>query len=105
MRGLAGKRVLITGAATGIGRAAAIRFAEEGAGVAVNFIGDAEPAEALIEELNRIHPEGGHVLAPADVWRKVRLSVEAGTLKHPVSYATYVDDSFAKAGQPALIAL
>jgi glucose 1-dehydrogenase len=67
MRGLTGKRVLITGAATGIGRAAAIRFAEEGASVAVNFIGDAEPAEALIEELNRIHQDGGHVLAPADV--------------------------------------
>ena len=67
MRGLDGKRVLITGAATGIGRATAIRFAEEGASVAVNFVGDSEPAEALIEELTRISPDGGHVLAPADV--------------------------------------
>jgi glucose 1-dehydrogenase len=67
MRGLEGKRVLITGAATGIGRASAIRFAEEGASVAVNYIGDPEPAEALIEELTRISPDGGHVLAPADV--------------------------------------
>ncbi len=40
MRGLSGKRVLVTGGATGIGRAAALRFAEEGASVAVNFIGD-----------------------------------------------------------------
>jgi glucose 1-dehydrogenase len=67
MRGLKGKRVLITGAATGIGRATAIRFAEEGASVAVNFIGDPEPAEALVEELTNIFPDGGHVLAPADV--------------------------------------
>jgi glucose 1-dehydrogenase len=67
MRGLDGKRVLITGAATGIGRATAMRFAEEGASVAVNFIGDPEPAEALIEELNGINPAGGHVLAPADI--------------------------------------
>ena len=67
MRGLEGKRVLITGAATGIGRATAIRFAEEGASVAVNFVGDQEPAEALIEELTRISPEGGHMLAPADI--------------------------------------
>lgn len=67
MRGLDGKRVLITGAATGIGRATALRFAEEGASVAVNFVGDPEPAEALIEELMAISPEGGHVLAPADI--------------------------------------
>jgi glucose 1-dehydrogenase len=67
MRGLQGKRVLITGAATGIGRATAIRFAEEGASVAVNYIGDPEPAEALIDELTRLSPDGGHVLAPADV--------------------------------------
>jgi glucose 1-dehydrogenase len=67
MKGLGGKRVLITGAATGIGRAAALRFAEEGASVAVNFIGDPEPAEALIEELTQVNPDGGHVLAPADV--------------------------------------
>jgi glucose 1-dehydrogenase len=67
MRGIAGKRVLVTGAATGIGRAAALRFAEEGASVAVNFIGDAEPAEALIDELALACPEGEHLLAPADI--------------------------------------
>lgn len=67
MRGLAGKRVLITGGATGIGRAAALRFAREKASVAVNFIGDPEPAESLIEELSLAHPEGSHVLAPADI--------------------------------------
>ena len=67
MHGLDGKRVLITGAATGIGRATALRFAEEGASVAVNFIGDREPAEALVDELAEANPEGVHILAPADV--------------------------------------
>ncbi len=67
MRGLSGKRVLVTGGATGIGRAAALRFAEEGANVAVNYVGDSEPAEALVEELAELFPEGEHLLAPADI--------------------------------------
>jgi NitT/TauT family transport system substrate-binding protein len=44
-------------------------------------------------------------MVPAEFDDMMRLSVEAGTLKHPVPYATYVDDSFAKAGRPAPIAL
>ncbi len=67
MRGLAGKRVLITGAASGIGRAAAVRLAEEGASIAVNFIGRPEPAEELVDTLSGINPDGVHMLAPADI--------------------------------------
>ena len=67
MRGLHGKRVLITGGATGIGRAAALRFAREHASVAVNFIGDPEPADTLLEELQLANPDGNHFLAPADI--------------------------------------
>lgn len=67
MRGLAGKRVLVTGGATGIGRASALRLAAEGASVAVNFIGDPEPAEALVEELGDLCPEGEHLIVPADI--------------------------------------
>ena len=40
------KNVLITGASSGIGQAIAIRFAQEGANVAINYRSDAEQAEA-----------------------------------------------------------
>ena len=35
----------------------------------------------------------------------MQLSVAAGSLKHPVPYETYVDDSFARNGRPATISL
>jgi len=35
----------------------------------------------------------------------MRLSIEAGTIKHEIPYATYVDESFARIAEPAAIAL
>ena len=35
----------------------------------------------------------------------MRLSMEAGTIKHPIAYETYIDDSFVKAATSASIAL
>jgi len=46
MKGLEGKNVLITGASSGIGQAIAVRFAREGANVAINYRSGAEQAEA-----------------------------------------------------------
>ena len=43
---LDGKNVLITGASSGIGQAIAVRFAQEGANVAINYRSGAEQAEA-----------------------------------------------------------
>jgi len=46
MERLQGKNVLITGASSGIGQSIAIRFAQEGANVAINYRSGAEQAEA-----------------------------------------------------------
>lgn len=49
---LRGRTALVTGAATGIGRAIALAFAQAGAAVVVNHLGQAAQAQALVQELH-----------------------------------------------------
>ena len=51
------KVVLITGASRGIGRAAAIEFANRGASVIVNYNNSEAEANSLIKELSSTPPE------------------------------------------------
>ncbi len=49
-----GRVALVTGASRGIGRATAIKLANEGADVAVHYVRSAKPAEAVCEEIRAL---------------------------------------------------
>ncbi|MGH3766665.1 MAG: SDR family NAD(P)-dependent oxidoreductase, partial [Pseudonocardiaceae bacterium] len=51
MKGLVGKRTIVTGGSSGIGQAIAIRLGEEGVDVAINYVGRPEGAEATKDQI------------------------------------------------------
>ncbi|WP_213982745.1 SDR family NAD(P)-dependent oxidoreductase, partial [Sphingomonas sp. dw_22] len=58
MKLLEGKTVLVTGASTGIGRAAAIGAAQHGADVAINYHRDDEGAQSCVAEIEKLGRRG-----------------------------------------------
>ncbi len=69
---LTARHVLITGASQGIGRAIAVRFAQEGAHVAINFVGASAGAEEALAQVQAASAEQGHadsqhLLVQADI--------------------------------------
>ena len=68
MERLQGKHVLITGASSGIGQAIAVRFAREGANVAINCRSGAEQAEATqtMAEAARSNGHGREIIVQAE---------------------------------------
>jgi glucose 1-dehydrogenase len=57
---LGGRFALITGASRGIGRAVAERFAQEGATVAINHVGDADEARVALASVEAASAAAGH---------------------------------------------
>ncbi len=96
---LSGKVVLVTGASSGIGQAAAVGLAEDGADVALNFLSPPEGAE---DAAGRIRALGRRaLLCPADVSdqpaveRMVeRVAAEMGRIDVLVTCAAYSDREF-----------
>ena len=72
MRGLKGRNVLVTGGTSGIGQAIAVRFAEHGANVAINYLRTPDEASETEEQVHacvaKVRQEGVRdVLVGADV--------------------------------------
>ncbi|MEX2300774.1 MAG: glucose 1-dehydrogenase [Bryobacterales bacterium] len=60
MNRFVGKRILVTGASTGIGRAIAVRFAVEGAHVGVNYVHSKAEADETADQVAQAQRAGGH---------------------------------------------
>jgi glucose 1-dehydrogenase len=85
MRGVRGKNVLVTGGSSGIGQAIAVRFAEHGANVAINYLRRPDEARETADQVHacvaKVQQEGVRdVLVGADVSKEdevVRMVGEA----------------------------
>src|ERR671937_3048156 len=85
MRGLKGKNVVVTGGSSGIGQAIAVRFAEYGANVAINYLRTPDEAQGTEEQVQayvaKVQREGVRdVLVGGDVSKEddvVRMVGEA----------------------------
>jgi len=75
MQGLKDKNVLVTGGSSGIGQAIAVRFAEYGANVAINYLGRPEEAKGTEDQVHacveKVQQEGVRdALVQGDVSRE-----------------------------------
>lgn len=79
-KGLAGKVALVTGSASGIGKAIAIEMGRQGASVVVNYIGKTDPAEQVVTTITQADAEAIAIQADiskhADVSAMVSKTIE-----------------------------
>jgi glucose 1-dehydrogenase len=90
VRGLKGKNVLVTGSTSGIGQAIAVRFAEYGANVAINYL--RQPGEAAETE------EQVHACARRVKQEGVRDVLVQGDVSKEDDVVSMVDDAFSQLG-------
>ena len=96
--GIAGKYALVTGAAKGIGRSSALRLAEMGVNVAINYRSSQAEAEALVGEVKALGVESFSVQADVGSLDDVKAMVENVDERFPhidilVNNAGIIDDT------------
>jgi glucose 1-dehydrogenase len=79
------RHALVTGASQGIGRAVAVRFAQEGAHVAINYVGPPAGGEETLAQVRsasaaRGHGERDHFIVHADVGVEADIDAMFATL-------------------------
>jgi glucose 1-dehydrogenase len=95
---LAGKNVLITGASSGIGEAIAIRFAQEGANVAINYMSGEARARAVHSKVKEaaaaLSGSGKSLIVQADVSKEEDVKkMVAATIKELGSLDVLINNS------------
>ena len=73
---LSNKVAIVTGGGRGIGRAIALKLAEVGATVVVNDVGEAEPAESVVDEIKAMGRQSLAILADVSLAKDVTRLVE-----------------------------
>ena len=96
--GIAGRYALVTGAAKGIGRSSALRLAELGVNVAVNYRSSVEEAHSLVAELSAMGVESFAVRADVGALAEVRAMADEVGRRFPrvdilVNNAGIIDDT------------
>jgi len=78
---LIGKKALVTGSSQGIGQAIALRLAEEGADVIIDYVKHPETAAETVQSVQKLGRRAfavkGDISNPADIQRMVGESIEA----------------------------
>ena len=90
MRGLKDKNVLVTGGTSGIGQAIAVRFAEYGANVAINYLRQPQEAEETEEQV--------HACVQRVKQQGVRDVLVGGDVSKEDDVVSMVDDALSQLG-------